>query len=85
MQLCIVAFKARFMDFLISCSNWILLYFSQDIPRGYCEFNFSAKESAVKKPFEKHPLHIKIFDQETIHFGTAIINLGKLYSDEATR
>ena len=60
-------------------------FFSQDIPRGYCEYNFSAKESAVKKPLEKHPLHIKIFDQGSVHFGTATVDLSKIFSDEATR
>ena len=64
---------------------WNDFFFSQDIPRGYCEYNFSAKESAVKKPLEKHPLHIKVFDQESVHFGTATVDLSKIFSDEATR
>ena len=63
----------------------MIIFFSQDIPRGYCEYNFSAKESAVKKPLEKHPLHIKIFDQGSVHFGTATVDLSKIFSDEATR
>ena len=63
----------------------MIFFFSQDIPRGYCEYNFSAKESAVKKPLEKHPLHIKVFDQESVHFGTATVDLSKIFSDEATR
>lgn len=56
----------------------------QEIKRGYCEYNFSAKESAVKKPLEKHPLHVRVFDNEDL-LGTASINLGKLFTVEATR
>ena len=56
----------------------------KDIKRGYCEYNFSAKETALKKPLEKHPLHIRIFD-EAQHLGTASVNLSKLFTTEATR
>ncbi len=55
-----------------------------EIKRGYCEYNFSAKESAVKKPLEKHPLHIGVFDQGQ-HLGTASVQLAKLFTSEATR
>ena len=67
---------------------------AQDIRRGYCEYSFSAKESALQKPLEKHPLHIKIFDQkiegskwgpQELYLGTASLKLNALFSSEASR
>ena len=67
---------------------------AQDIRRGYCEYSFSAKESALQKPLEKHPLHIKIFDQQIegskwgpqeLYLGTASLKLNALFSSEASR
>ena len=40
----------------------------------------------MRKPLEKHPLQIKVFDeQESAHLGTAIVDLSRLFGEEATR
>ena len=55
-----------------------------DIPRGYCEYSFSAKESAIRKPLEKHPLILKVYHQDQI-VGSATVDLSVLFSTGATR
>ena len=43
-------------------------------------------ESAVRKPLEKHRLHINVFDeQESSQLGAAIVDLSRLFGEEATR
>ena len=38
-----------------------------------CSF-FSAKESALQRPLDKHPLYVKVYNQD-IHIGTATLKL----------
>ena len=58
-----------------------------EIPRGYCEYSFSAKESAIRKPLEKYPLILKVCQQDNnqIVIGSATVDLSVLFSTRATR
>ena len=45
---------------------------------------FSAKESALQRPLDKHPLNIKVYNRD-VHIGTATLKLNALFSSEASR
>ena len=45
---------------------------------------FSAKESALQRPLDKHPLNVKVYNQD-VHIGTATLKLNALFSSEASR
>ena len=53
-----------------------------EVRRGYCEYNFSAKESALRRPFNKHKLFLKVFDNEE-QIGAAALDLSQLFTIDA--
>ena len=55
-----------------------------DIRRGYCEYSFSAKQSAIRRPLEKYPLVLRVYDQDQI-VGSATIDLSVLFTNESLR
>ena len=57
---------------------------AQEIRRGYCEYNFSAKESVLLKPLERYPLHVNVYDND-VFLGTASVKLNTLFTSDAVR
>ena len=84
---CIIKYKYKYLSAteVTTAPGFYLNKSGQhDIRRGYCEYSFSAKESVLRKPLEKHPLALRIYNNDQ-WIGTANVDLSLLFTNSATR